>query len=128
MQRDFTYIDDIIKGIIKVLDCIPQGDPDWDGIQSGASPAPARIYNIGNGAPVRLLDFITALETELGKEAKKNMLPMQPGDVSATWADCSALEHDTGYRPGTDVREGIRNFVAWYREYYDKAIRSIAII
>jgi UDP-glucuronate 4-epimerase len=120
MHRDFTYIDDIVKGIINILDCIPEGNSDWDGIQSSNGPDPARIYNIGNGTPVRLLDFITALEIELGKEAKKNMLPMQSGDVPATWADCSTLEHDTGYRPNTDIRKGIKSFVAWYRDYYDK--------
>jgi UDP-glucuronate 4-epimerase len=94
------------------------GDPEWDGIQSGMSPVPARIYNIGNGLPVRLLDFIHALEEELGIKAAMNMLPLQPGDVPATWADCTALEAATGYRPCTNVKEGIKQFVAWYRKYY----------
>jgi UDP-glucuronate 4-epimerase len=120
MRRDFTYIDDIVQGIVNILDCIPKSNVDWDGIQSGSGPDPARIYNIGNGAPVRLLDFINALEVELGRDAIKNMLPMQPGDVPATWADCGALEHNAGYRPNTDIRKGIKNFVAWYREYYSK--------
>lgn len=119
MSRDFTYIDDIIEGMIRVLNRPPQGEPSWDGRQSGVSPAPARVYNIGNGAPVKLMDFIKALEDELGVEAEKNMLPMQPGDVPATWADCSALERDTGYRPSTTIRDGIREFVSWYRGYYE---------
>ena len=119
MERDFTYIDDIVEGVLRVADRPPRGDPAWNGRQSGVSPAPARVYNIGNGAPVRLLDFIEALEAELGLTAEKNMLPLQPGDVPATWADCAALERDTGYRPSTDVRGGIREFVRWYREFYD---------
>lgn len=118
MYRDFTYIDDIVEGIVRVAGLIPAGDAQWDGLRSDTGPAPARVYNIGNGNPVRLLDFIQALEEELGMEAKKNLLPMQAGDVSATWADCAALERDTGYRPRIGVREGIRRFVAWYREYY----------
>ncbi len=118
MQRDFTYVDDIVEGIVRVTDRVPRGDPAWDGRQSGVGPAPARVYNIGNGAPVRLMDFIEAIEAELGVKAEKNMLPIQPGDVPATWADCSALERDTGYRPSTDVRDGIRAFVKWYRGFY----------
>lgn len=118
MKRDFTYIDDIIEGVVRVLDRPPKGDPAWDGLQSAVSPAPYRVYNIGNGSPVRLMDFISALESELGMKARKNMLPMQPGDVPATWADCSALERATGYRPSTDVHEGIKRFVQWYRSFY----------
>jgi UDP-glucuronate 4-epimerase len=119
MERDFTYIDDIVEGVIRILRAVPSGDPGWDGVQSGVSPAPARVYNIGNGAPVRLLDFIHALEGELGIKVRMNMLPLQPGDVPATWADCAALEKDTGYRPRTDVREGIKRFVSWYRGFYN---------
>lgn len=118
MKRDFTYVDDIVEGLVRVLDRVPAGDPAWDGRQSGVGPAPARVYNIGNGAPVRLMDFIEALEAELGITAEKNLLPIQPGDVPATWADCTALERDTGYRPSTDVRDGIRAFVAWYKEFF----------
>lgn len=118
MRRDFTYVDDIVEGIVRVINLPPGGNPDWDGIKSGTGPAPARIYNIGNGKPVPLLDFIHLLETELGKTARMNMLPMQAGDVSATWADCSALEQDTGYRPCTSVQEGVKQFVAWYKEFY----------
>jgi UDP-glucuronate 4-epimerase len=118
MRRDFTYIDDIVEGIVRIISLVPPGNPCWDGVQSGTGPAPARVYNIGNGKPVRLLDFISALEAELGMEAKKNMLPMQAGDVPATWADCTALERDTGYSPRIDVQEGIKHFVRWYREFY----------
>jgi UDP-glucuronate 4-epimerase len=122
MKRDFTYIDDIIGGIIRVIDHIPAGNPEWDGVQSGASPAPARIYNIGNGKPVGLLHFIDVLESELGIKAQKNMLPSQPGDVFATWADCSALEHDTGYRTQTEIQDGVKHFVKWYRSFYSVSV------
>jgi glycosyltransferase involved in cell wall biosynthesis len=107
MCRDFTYIDDIIEGIVRIINLIP------------ADHVPARVYNIGNGKPVRLLDFIQALEEELGIKAIKNMLPMQAGDVTATWADCSALERDTGYLPKIDIKEGIKRFVEWYRGFYE---------
>jgi UDP-glucuronate 4-epimerase len=118
MRRDFTYIDDIVEGITRVMHTIPTGQSNWDGLTSSVSPAPARVYNIGNGAPVPLLDFIHALEDELGLKAQLNLLPLQPGDVPATWADRSALEAATGYRPHTPVQEGIKKFVAWYREFY----------
>jgi UDP-glucuronate 4-epimerase len=118
MSRDFTYVDDIVEGIIRVIECIPTGNPGWDGIQSGTSLAPARVYNIGNGSPVSLVDFIHAIEEELDIKANKNMLPMQAGDVSSTWADCSALEKDTGYRPCTPIGEGIKRFIAWYKKFY----------
>ncbi|MDR3333649.1 MAG: NAD-dependent epimerase/dehydratase family protein [Treponema sp.] len=107
MSRDFTYIDDIIDGIIRVLEHIP----------SWGKPC-AGVYNIGNGAPVRLLDFIQALETELGMRAEKNLLPMQPGDVMATWADCTALKDATGYCPQTGIAPGVKQFVTWYRSFY----------
>lgn len=118
MQRDFTYVEDIVEGVVRVIDRAPAGTGDWDGTSSGTSSAPYKVYNIGNGAPVRLMEFISALEAELGREAHKNMMPIQPGDVPATWADCSSLERDTGYRPGTDVRDGIKEFVEWYRGFY----------
>jgi UDP-glucuronate 4-epimerase len=121
MRRDFTYVDDIVEGIIRVADLVPHGNSGWDGMQSGTGPAPARVYNIGNGKPVQLMDFIAALEMELGVKAQKNMMPFQAGDVPVTWADCSALEHDTGYCPNTPVQEGIKRFVFWYREYYRNA-------
>jgi UDP-glucuronate 4-epimerase len=118
MQRDFTYVDDIVEGIVRVMDQPPKGLPEWDGRQSGISSAPYRVYNIGNGSPVRLLDFIDALEEALGVKAEKNMMPIQPGDVPRTWADCSALERDTGYKPGTDIRVGVKRFVEWYKRFY----------
>jgi UDP-glucuronate 4-epimerase len=106
MRRDFTYIDDIVEGIVRVIGLPPP------------PPLPARVYNIGNGAPAPLLDFIHVLEDELGRKARMNMLPLQAGDVPATWADCGALEAAAGYRPHTGIREGIRAFVAWYRQFY----------
>jgi UDP-glucuronate 4-epimerase len=108
-RRDFTYIDDIVEGIVRVMERIPGQD---------SPPVPARIYNIGGGAPVFLLDFIHALEDELGCKARMNMLPPQAGDVPVTWADCGALEAATGYKPRIGIREGIRSFVAWYRRFY----------
>ena len=120
MRRDFTYVDDIVEGIVRVLDHPPSGNPSWSGMRPDAStsPAPYKLYNIGNGSPVKLTDFIEAIEEALGKRAIRNMLPLQPGDVPATWADAGALERDFGYKPKTDVREGIRRFVAWYKEFY----------
>ena len=118
MQRDFTYIDDIVEGIVRVIDNPPKGNPGWDGKPS-ESVAPYKVYNIGNGSPVKLMDFIEAIEETLGKKAKKNLLPMQPGDVPSTYADTSALERDLGYKPYTDVKEGIKKFVEWYRGFYN---------
>ena len=120
MQRDFTYIDDIVEGVVRVIDHPPKGNPDWSGKHPdpGSSKAPYKIYNIGNNNPVKLMDFITAIEKAIGKEAKKNLLPIQPGDVPATWADVSDLIEDLGYRPATPVEEGVRRFVEWYREFY----------
>ena len=120
MKRDFTYIDDIVTGTIKVLDKPPQGDSDWSGEHPDPSKsrAPYRIYNIGNNSPVELMAFIEAIEKSLGKEAKKNFLPMQPGDVPATWADVDDLVKDFGYAPSVKVEEGVRRFIEWYIEYY----------
>jgi UDP-glucuronate 4-epimerase len=118
MRRDFTYVDDIVEGIIHIINHIPAGNSSWDGIQSDIGPAPARIYNIGNGKPIQLLQFIEILEAELGIPAQKNMLPLQPGDVPVTWADCSALERDIGYRPHTEIQDGIKCFLDWYRSFY----------
>lgn len=117
MQRDFTYIDDIVEGIVRVIDK-PATGVSWDGAISGVSPASARVYNIGNGNPVKLMDFIHAIEQKLGRRARKNMMPMQPGDVPATWADCTSLQAATGYRPSTDIRTGVDRFIDWYRDYY----------
>jgi len=120
MKRDFTYIDDIVTGTLKVVDSPPKGDPDWNGENPdpATSRAPYRIYNIGNNSPVGLMAFIEAIEKSLGKEAKKNFLPMQPGDVPATWADVEDLVKHFGYAPSITVEEGVKRFVAWYLEYY----------
>ena len=117
MQRDFTYIDDIVEGIIRVIDNPPKGNPEWSGNPS-ESKAPYKVYNIGNGSPVKLMDFIEAIEENLGKKAKKNLLPMQPGDVPSTYADTSHLQKDVGYKPNTSIKEGIKNFIEWYRDFY----------
>lgn len=122
MKRDFTFIDDIVTGVVKVLDKPPAGEPSWSGERPdpSRSAAPYRIYNIGNSSPVGLMEFIGAIEDALGKKAKKNFLPMQPGDVPATWADVDDLVKDFGYSPGVAVQEGVRKFVKWYLEYYGK--------
>jgi len=120
MKRDFTYVADIVEGITRVIDNPPAGDPLWSGMNpdSSGSIAPYKVYNIGNSNPVRLLDFIGAIEHELGIVAEKNLLPMQAGDVPATWADVSDLEKTLGYKPQTTVQEGINRFIKWYREFY----------
>jgi UDP-glucuronate 4-epimerase len=121
MQRDFTYIDDITEGVVRVMDKIPQPDPAWSGHDpdSATSYAPYRLYNIGNNNPVELMHFIEVLEDCIGKKAEKNMLPMQAGDVPATYADVDDLVRDAGFKPVTTIEEGIRKFVEWYREYYE---------
>ena len=120
MQRDFTYIDDIVKGIARLMDQSPQPDPAWrsDDPDPATSTAPYRLYNIGNNQPVELLHFIELLEHELGQTAEKNLLPMQPGDVLATYADIDDLMHEVDFKPDTPIEEGIRAFVQWYRSYY----------
>jgi UDP-glucuronate 4-epimerase len=120
MQRDFTYIDDIVEGIVRVCDRIPQPGQAWNSAAPDPSTsfAPYRIYNIGNNQPVELLKFIETLEHCLGKTAIKNMLPIQPGDVPATFADVDELMHDVGFKPETSIEDGVSKFVAWYREYY----------
>ncbi len=121
MQRDFTYIDDIVEGIIRVINRPASPDKNWNALNPdpASSSAPYRIYNIGNGTPVKLTSFIEAIENALGKKAKKNLLPMQPGDVAATWADTAELENDFGYKPNTSIAEGVRRFISWYREFYE---------
>ena len=120
MKRDFTYIDDIVTGVVKVLDRPASGDDGWNGKtpDPSRSRAPYRIYNIGNNSPVELTAFIGAIEKALGRKAVKNLLPMQPGDVPATWADVEDLVRDLGYQPTVDVEEGVERFVKWYRDFY----------
>jgi UDP-glucuronate 4-epimerase len=120
MQRDFTYIDDIVEGVTRVLDYTSYPNPHWNGDSPdpGTSRAPYRIYNIGNSRPVELSTFISVLEDCLGIKAQKNLLPAQPGDVLDTYADVDDLMRDTGFRPKTTIEEGLRHFVDWYRSYY----------
>jgi UDP-glucuronate 4-epimerase len=120
MQRDFTYIDDIVEGVIRVLDKVPEGNAAWSGDtpDPGTSKAPYKLYNIGNNNPVRLMDMIETLERCLGKTAAKNFLPMQPGDVPATFADVDDLMRDVGFKPATTIEEGLEKFAAWYRGFY----------
>jgi UDP-glucuronate 4-epimerase len=120
MRRDFTYIDDVAEGVIRVMEKVPQPDPNWSGEKPdcGSSSAPYRIYNIGNHNPVELAYFIEVLERKLGKKAKQNLLPLQDGDVPATYADVEDLARDVGFRPTTPIEEGISHFVDWYRKYY----------
>ena len=120
-RRDFTYIDDIVEGVIRVLDRPAQPNPDWSGESpdSATSSAPYRLYNIGNQHPVELMRYIEVLEDCLGKKAEKNLLPLQPGDVPDTYADVTDLVRDTGYQPDTPVEEGVARFVDWYLDYYD---------
>jgi UDP-glucuronate 4-epimerase len=118
--RDFTYIDDIVEGVVRVADRTPEPNPSWDAANPdpGTSPAPYRLYNIGNHQPVALLDFIAAIEKATGRTAEKNFLPMQPGDVLATYADVDDLARDVGFAPHTPLEEGVAKFVEWYRAYY----------
>jgi UDP-glucuronate 4-epimerase len=120
MRRDFTYVDDVVEGVVRVLDRIPKGNPAWDGADPdpGASRAPYRLYNIGNHAPVELLHLIDILERTLGVDAIKHLTDMQPGDVAATYADVENLTRDVGFSPSTPIEEGVERFVTWYRGYY----------
>ena len=120
MKRDFTYIDDIIEGVVRVIDKLPRGDEQWNGDKPNpaTSHAPYRIYNIGNNNTVQLLDFIHVLEDCLGKKANINMLPMQKGDVKATFANVDALNEAVGFKPSTPIETGLQRFVDWYKQYY----------
>jgi UDP-glucuronate 4-epimerase len=120
MQRDFTYVDDIVEGVIRALERPAQSDATWTGDHPdpSTSSAPYRLYNIGNHQPVELLRFIAVLEEALGKKAEKNLLPLQAGDVPATYADVADLTRDVGFKPATPIEVGIPRFVQWYREYY----------
>lgn len=120
MRRDFTYIDDIVEGVVRVMDRLPQADPAWSAEQPdpGTSDAPFKIYNIGNHHPVELMHMIETLENCLGRKSRKNMLPMQPGDVPETYANVDDLIRDVGFKPNTPIEEGIFRFVQWYRSYH----------
>lgn len=120
MVRDFTYVDDIVEGLVRVIDHAPQGNIHWNPLHPdpATSKAPYKIYNIGNQNPVKLLDFIEAIERNLNRTARKEFLPIQPGDVAATYADVSDLVADLGYKPATTVQVGIERFIQWYRSYY----------
>jgi UDP-glucuronate 4-epimerase len=121
-RRDFTYVDDIVEGVVRAADRIAQPNPKWSGEHPdpGTSRAPYRLYNIGNNQPVELMRYIEVIEEALGKKAVKNLLPMQPGDVPDTYADIDDLERDAGYRPSTPVEVGVRRFVEWYLDFYKK--------
>ena len=123
-RRDFTYIDDIVEGVIRILDRPAMGNPDWtgDAPDSATSKAPWRVYNIGNNNPVELLDYIDALEESLGVEVKKELLPLQPGDVPDTFADVDDLVKEFGYKPSMSVKEGVKNFADWYKDYHGVAL------
>jgi len=122
MLRDFTYIDDIVEGVVRIMARLPEPDPDWRGDRPspGSSYAPYRLYNIGNNNPVRLTDFIGTIEKVLGRKAEKKFLDMQPGDVPATFADIDDLIRAVNFKPDTPLEAGIRAFVSWYREYYGR--------
>jgi len=124
MKRDFTYVDDIVQGIVKLLPKVPTGDKAWRGENPdpATSFAPYRVFNIGNNMPVELLRFIEVLEDKIGKKAVKNFMPIQLGDVPETYADIDALENEIGFRPSTTIEEGIGNFVDWYLEYYKEKV------
>jgi UDP-glucuronate 4-epimerase len=119
-QRDFTYVDDIVKGVVAAVDHVARPDPKWDSDRPNPSTsnAPFRIYNIGNQTPVPLMRYIEVLEGCLGKKAVKNMLPMQLGDLADTWSDVETLAREVGYRPSTDLETGVKHFVEWYLAYY----------
>ncbi len=119
-RRDFTYIDDIVEGVVRVIDNVAAPNPEWSGDEpdSASSKGPYRLYNIGNNQPVELMHYIEVLENCLGKKAEKNLLPLQPGDVPDTYADVSDLVRDVGYKPDMSVEQGVANFVEWYRDYF----------
>ncbi len=125
-RRDFTYVDDIVQGVVRTMDHTAEPNADWDAAHPdpGTSKVPYRIYNIGNQQPVELMDYIGAIESVLGKTAEKNLLPLQAGDVPDTWADTSDLANDVGYQPSTPVETGVRNFVEWYLEYYKHEVQA----
>jgi len=127
MMRDFTYVDDIVEGVLRVLDRPAASNPAYDAAvpDPATSNVPYRVFNIGNNQPVRLMDYVAALESAIGRVAEKRMLPMQPGDVPATYADTSLLDEWVSFRPATPVTEGVARFVQWYLDYYDRHVPSI---
>ena len=120
MQRDFTYIDDIAEGVVRVMQHIPKPNTAWvqGASDISSSATPYKVYNIGNNAPVQLMDFIEAIESELGLKATKEFLPLQPGDVPSTFADITDLVRDVGYKPAASVQYGVKKFIEWYKEYF----------
>ena len=116
MERDFTYVDDVVDAVLRVIDYPPKGSAEWDGRQSSVSPAPARVYNVGNGDPVSVVDLVSAIEDALGKRAIVREVRIQPGDVPRTWADGTALREELGHAAHTPVREGVSQFVSWYQQ------------
>jgi len=120
MKRDFTYVDDIVEGVVRTLDHTASENPEWNGANPdpGTSAAPYRLYNIGNNNPVELMYLIETIEKTLGKTAEKEMMPIQPGDVPATYADVDALIEDVGFKPATSIEDGVARFIEWYREYF----------
>lgn len=122
MKRDFTYVDDIVEGIVRLIPTVPKGEKSWNGAtpDAASSFAPYRLYNIGNNSPVELMHFIEVIEDKLGKKAVKNLLPIQEGDVPETYADVEALTEAVGFKPATSIETGIGNFISWYKEYYKK--------
>lgn len=122
MKRDFTYVDDIVEGIVRLIPTVPKGEKSWNGAtpDAASSFAPYRLYNIGNNSPVELMHFIEVIEDKIGKKAVKNLLPIQEGDVPETYADVEALTEAVGFKPSTSIETGIGNFISWYKEYYKK--------
>jgi UDP-glucuronate 4-epimerase len=120
MRRDFTYIDDVVESVVRLVDRVPSGNPKWssDTPDPGSSSAPWRVYNIGNNKPVELLEVVHLLEEAIGKKARRKLLPMQPGDVQATYADVDDLIREVGFRPSTPIADGITRFIEWYRNYH----------
>jgi UDP-glucuronate 4-epimerase len=127
MKRDFTYVDDIVEGVVRVLDQPALPNPDWDGRHPDAatSTAPYRLYNIGNNAPVELARLVEVLEQALGRVAEKRLVDIQPGDVPATYADIDALAHDVGFKPSTPIEVGVKRFVEWYRRFYSEPVAGL---
>ena len=121
MRRDFTYVDDVAEALVRLIDHVPQGNPQWSGAapDPGSSTAPWRIYNIGNNRPEELMRVVAILEQELGRKAERQLLPMQLGDVPATYADIDDLARDVDFQPATAIEDGIRQFAAWYRSYHN---------